>query len=506
MNKTILMLLAPLALAGCADTPAQSFAKAKAEFAAHDYAAARIHIAAALSGQPGDKAMLLLQARTLLALGDGDGAGAALSRLSGKAPPEGELAELSAEAALLRKAPDAALQFLGKSDSSEAHRLRALVALLGNDSAAAQTHFEAATAKGDNARALADYARFRLMAGDVAGADDLSARALRLDPQGIDPLLVGALVAVRHGDLARALDIYARTEKLYPASLAAVNGRAAVLGDLGRFDEMDKAIDRAARMAPRDPTVLYLKAKAAVARKDWNGVRSLVQPIESEVGQLDPLRLIYAEALLRLGQSQLAVAQIQPIVRAYPGNRDAVHLLAEAQLAGGDARGAVDTLRPLADSAAARNEDLLLMVKAAREAGDPGLATYEARSRQPAIQALGRDISDADAAMQAGNWAGAVEAYKRLLSSTDGKNVVALNNMAYAQLMLGNHAAALDYAGRALKIAPNNPSVLDTAGWALFKSGKDLQTARRQLRRAAQLAPQNATIRAHLAEAERAPG
>jgi Flp pilus assembly protein TadD len=76
--------------------------------------------------------------------------------------------------------------------------------------------------------------------------------------------------------------------------------------------------------------------------------------------------------------------------------------------------------------------------------------------------------------------------------------------MAYAQTMLGNHGEALAFARRAIKEAPSNPSVLDTAGWAQFKSGKDRDEALRLLRRAAQLAPRNVTIRAHLAEAERA--
>jgi tetratricopeptide (TPR) repeat protein len=106
--------------------------------------------------------------------------------------------------------------------------------------------------------------------------------------------------------------------------------------------------------------------------------------------------------------------------------------------------------------------------------------------------------------MRAGNWGGAAAAYDKVLAVTDGRNVMVLNNMAYAQTMLGNHDAALKFGRRALKEAPNNPSVLDTAGWAQFRSGKDIDEARRLLRRAAQLAPKNVTIRAHLAEAERA--
>ncbi|MFN9578639.1 MAG: hypothetical protein ACK56H_00890, partial [Novosphingobium sp.] len=57
---------------------AQAFALARAAFAANDYAKARILAASALALMPGNKDLLLLQAKTLLALGDGAGAGAAL--------------------------------------------------------------------------------------------------------------------------------------------------------------------------------------------------------------------------------------------------------------------------------------------------------------------------------------------------------------------------------------------------------------------------------------------
>ena len=504
--KNALFLPVLLALSACAESPEQSFAKAQSEFAAHDYTAARIHLSGALQAQPGDRAMLLLLVKTLLALGDGDGAATALAQLTGPAAPTGELAELAAEAALLRKAPAVALSLLGTASSVEAERLRALALLQQQDLAGAQQHFETGLAKGGSARLFSDYARYRLFSGDIAGADELAAKAAKADPDGIDTLLVTGLIFVRHGNLQQALDRYARAAKLYPASVAALTGQAAVLGDLGRSDEMRKVLARAAVVAPSDPTVVFLRARDAAARKDWAAVRAAIQPAESTLAKLDPIRQLYGEALLRLSQNQLAIAQLEPIVRAMPGNREAVRLLAEAQLAGGDAAGAVATLRPLADQPAARSDELALMAKAARALGDPAAATYDARSKRPAPQALGHDLSDGDAAMRAGNWAGAVQAYDRLLAATDGKNVVVLNNIAYAQLMLGNFDKALDYAGQALKLAPDNASVVDTAGWAQFRSGRGIAQARQLLRRAAQLAPQNATIRAHLAEAERAPG
>lgn len=503
MNKA-LVLPVLLALSACGDSPAESLAKARSEYAAHDYAAARIHLAKWLVANPADREALLLQTRTLLALGDGDGAQQALSRLTGGQAPSAEVAELAAEAALLRGVPDLAVELLGQRQSAEAHRLRALAALQDNQSEAAQRHFEAALAAGGNARTYADYARYHLLAGAPAEAEAMAARAQQAAPDGIDTLLVLGQLAVRRGDLGTALSLYTRAARLYPNSLAPLTGRAGVLGDLGRIDEMAEAIDQAATIAPKHPTVLYLRTRAATARQDWRGVRALVEPLQGTLAPGDPLRVLHGEALLRLGQSEQAIAQLQTVVRAVPGHRAAIKLLGEAMLSRGDARGALATLRPLVDSPAARNDELALAAKAAQASGDPLAARYAARSQQPAVQAAGQDLADADAAMRAGNWAGAAEAYARLLKVTDGRNPLVLNNMAYAQLMLGNQGEARQFASRALKAAPDHASVLDTAGWVLFKTGADRTEALRLLRRASQLAPGNSAIRAHPAEAERA--
>ncbi|MDD3799578.1 MAG: tetratricopeptide repeat protein [Novosphingobium sp.] len=504
--KKLVFLPALALLAACGEKPEALLAKAQAEFAAHDYQAARLDLVEALRQAPGNREMQLLQAKTLLALGDGDGAGALLEQLSANGAPQGELAELSAEAALLRRSPDSAVKMLDGVATPEAERLRALAALQHEDATAAEDHFKQAVALGGNARAYADYARFRLMQGDLAGAGDMLRQAERAAPEGIDTLLAGGRIAQVEGDLKRALDRYKRAASLYPASLAALVGQAEALADLGRLDELDGLLKQVEQRGGQSLELTYLKARSSLARKQWTKVREIVQPVEAQLPKLHPLRMVYAEALLELGQDQLAIAQVQPIVRAQPSNRKAAALLARAQLAAGDARGALATFKPFADSREARPEELALMARIARAAADPAAAGYAARAARPVPEALGSDLSEADAAMRAGDWARAVTAYNRILAVTDGRNVIVLNNMANAQLMLGNMDKALTFAERALKLAPGNPSVMDTAGWVLFKSGKDPARAKRLLRQAAEKAPRNQTIQKHAAAAEAAAG
>jgi tetratricopeptide (TPR) repeat protein len=501
--RKLFILPALLALAACSASPEEQADAARAAFAANDFGKARILATSALEAMPGNKELLLIQARSLLALGDGGGAEAVLKKLAaaGGVP---EQAELTAEAALLRNVPQLALELLNGKTSSEAERLRGLAAIQTGDLAAATDHFERAAAAGDNARAYVDLARLRLMERDVARAEDLAKKAASLDANGIDTLLIHGQIALFKGDLKTALDSYSAAATRYPASLGALNGQAAALGDLGRFKDMQAVAQKAAEVAPQNLEVAYLRARAGIALKDWEAVRAVVQPLESDLPVVHSLRPLYGEALLRLGRAELAAAQLLPIVRAQPGNRQIALLLAEARLAGNDPRGAMAALEAIVNNSQARPEELRLMAKAAKAAADPRAADYERRSRNPAPQVLGADLAEADTAILRGNWAKAAIAYDRILAATDGRNVLVLNNMAYAQSMLGEHAKAREFADRALKLAPNNASVLDTAGWVRFRSGRDLEEAKRLLRQAAEQAPQNKTIQLHLAEATRA--
>lgn len=504
--KRHLALSALLLLAACADSPDELLAKAEAAYAANDFTVARLHATQALRDDPQNRRLLLIQARSLLALGDGEGAQSAIDRLAGGKRPGGELALLAAEAALLRRVPDSALAVLDGLVSPEGERLRAMAWLQKEDTGQARAALERAVAAGGSAAVFADFARLELIEDRSDAALALLARAEKADPDLLAVLLVGGELHSRRGDPGKALGYFDRAVKGWPDNLAARTGRAAVLGELGRLDELEAALKPLEASMADNPDVRFLKARLALERKNWEEVRALVQPEESRLEAQDPLRLIYAEALLRLGRAELAIAQAGPIARAQRSNRHAAAVLAEAQLAAGDAKGALTTFRPIGSSPEARAEERALLARIAKAAGDPAAADLAARAAQPAAQALAADLAEADAAIRSGAWARAVTAYERILSVTDGRNVLVVNNMAYAQSMLGNHAKALDFADRARKLAPDNASVLDTGGMVRLRAGRDLPEALRLLRLAAQKDPANPAIRARLAEAERRAG
>lgn len=499
--KKLAFLTLPLLLAACTDSPQERAERARRSFEAHDYRAAQVDLAAALEASPQDPALLELHARNALAMGDGIAAEASLAKLpEGKRPVD--FALLMSEADLLRGMPDDALSSLGSESSSGAQRLRALALLAKDDREGAAKAFAAGAAGKPDARLLSDYARFMLMGGDVKQAHALADRAKAADSGMIDALLADAEVATAEGRLAQALAGYEAAVEAYPGNLAALAGKAAVLGDLGRTKDMD-AVLKALAEVKGGGQVAYLQARAAAARGDWQTVRSVLQANEASLVGKDEATVLYAQALVQLKQPEQARAMLQPLLTRNPGSATLRRELAKAQLAAGDPRGAVETMRPFAEVQTADAEDLRLLAKAAEASGDPDAAKLAEKAKFPSAQAMAATLAQADTAMKASNWGNAIAAYERLLAVTDGKNPLVLNNMAYAQGMVGNKTKALEFAERAYKAAPTSASVMDTLGWLLVETGKDRSRGLSLLRDAVAKAPDNATIAGHLRSAEK---
>jgi Tfp pilus assembly protein PilF len=94
----------------------------------------------------------------------------------------------------------------------------------------------------------------------------------------------------------------------------------------------------------------------------------------------------------------------------------------------------------------------------------------------------------------------AIAQYRAALE-IDPNNVQVLNNLAWLLLQQGGQdAAAHDYAERAYRQTPMNPSVMDTLAMTLLKSG-DKARGTQLLRMASNLDPRNSDIRLHLVQA-----
>lgn len=495
--RTRLALALLLTLSACGDSADDRIARARQKIAGKELAAARVDLVAALGEKGDDPALLRLLADVQLRLGDGDGAAATAARLERAGVAAADVALIRAEAALLRGNPDEALALLGSAGSSGAERVRAAALAEKQDAAGALAALQRGAAAGADPLLWRDYARFLLGSGDLDGAANQVAALSRLQPDGFDALILGADIAARRGRYSEAHYLLEKATTRYPRVPDALIARATVFDLEGKLDDAIAMTQRASVIAPDDVRVRDLKVQFAAMKGDWNAVRALLAKQERDLDPLSANGLSYAEAMLRTGHPEQARAMFQRALTRSPNNPFSRVMLAEAQLATGDARAAFATVRPLATSVMADQRELELAVKAAEIAGLPDAGIFRARLAD-ARQGRARKLSEqGQAALVREDWRAASSAFAELAQL--GEDAEVLKRLALALSHEGRVDEAIRAADRARALKPDDPDTSYMAGLVRAKAGRDVPAAVNLLRQASQAAPDNAIFRQTLA-------
>ena len=173
---------------------------------------------------------------------------------------------------------------------------------------------------------------------------------------------------------------------------------------------------------------------------------------------------------------------------------------AAALINGGKAAEARDLLRAAAAQAEAEPSVLYLFAIAQRQTGDlAGAETTARRLREVAPKDPRGMYVLAQVLESKGDRAGAEGALREMIAR-DPLDAAALNYLGY---MLAERGERLDEAvelvGRALRVEPENPSYLDSLGWAYFQQGK-IDLADSPLTRAAEKLPNSSVVQDHLGD------
>ncbi|WP_408590546.1 tetratricopeptide repeat protein [Novosphingobium sp.] len=502
-----LLVLSPLVLllAACGGgDPAASLAAAREAQRVEDYPTMRAKALEVLDHHAEDPAALALLARAQLMLGDGDGAQATLQRWRAAGGSGAEITRMLAEAALLRGLPRKTLDYLGKDGSPDAWRLRAAAHIAQDEAPAALDAFRKGLAAGDDYQLARDYARFMMTAQDDAGTREALDRVRRLGPDRLDTLLLQGQFAQRQGRMVEARAAYVAAAKRYTARVEPLLALAQGADLAGNLDEAIGWINRAEKIAPTDTRVVSLVVQLASEKGDWERVRKIMAPNEGTLDPRSPDGLSYAEALLNLNHPEQARAIFAQALLLSPQNPYSRLMLAQAQLATGDAATALRTIRPLSDSVMAGRRELTLALHAAQAAEDPSAAALAARLNAPQLERIQQLSNAGQSALIRRDWAAALAAYRSLPGFDNDPEV--LRRLAQAATGLGRHDEAIGYADRALTFAPRNPDMLHMAGLTRLNAGRDHDQAVRFIEQASELDPANPLFHADLARAMHAPG
>ncbi len=429
-----------------------------------NYSAARNHALLATKGPDAAAANAVL-GRVDLLMGRGVAAEGALTRAVAAGMPADRLHQLFAEAYLLQGDPDRALAEAARAMPRYAGvaarvRARALAAKGDVPGAVALLEREVAGNPRDGG-AYGDLGRIRFDAGDVLGADMAVQRALALDPADLDAIvLAGEVVRSRYG-LRAALPWFGKVLERDAYYHPALIEYAATAGDLGQYRTMLEASRRALAARPNSPEALYLQAVLAARA----GKRDLARTLLARTGDagLNVPGVVLLAGLIAYadGSYGQAVISFGELVGRQPMNLVARRLLGAALLRSGDARGALEALRPLAVRADADSYTLMLAGRAFEATGERDWAARLLdRAARPMLGDPRPFASDAGPA-----------ALANMVAKAPGDPAAAV---AYVRGLLdaGEAAAALGQAQAVASASPGAPGAQLLAGDAFAATGR----------------------------------
>ncbi|MEN2792740.1 tetratricopeptide repeat protein [Sphingomonas oligophenolica] len=341
---------------------------------AGNISAARRHAQAAIKADPGWGLAHAVLARIYLALEDGVAAEGELGRARDAGFDIERAHQLYAHAWLLQGDPKRAIAEAGKAEPRFAgYALRVgarALAAQGDLPGAQQTLARLLAVAPRDSAAWSDLGRVRYTSGDTAGAIDAATRAIALDGNNIEALtLRGELVRGQYG-LVAALPWFEAALKHDAYYHPALIEYAATLGDAGRYADMLEATRHALAARPGSPQAFYLQAVLAARAGNYDLSRSLMERTAGKLDGLPGAMLLGGVLSYQAGAYEQAIEQWRGLVGRQPMNLSVRRLLATALLRSGDAKSALDVLRPIALRGDADSYTLSLVARAFERTGE----------------------------------------------------------------------------------------------------------------------------------------
>lgn len=366
-----------------------------------------------------------------------------------------------------------------------------------------------------------------------AGRDDLARSLLartdgRLDREPATMLLRGVL-HLRGGNAVLAAEALAALVAAQPDNRTARTLLGRAWYDTGDYASAATVLAPLVAQRDADPYVLTLAARAQeqlgdramagdmLARAAWP-VRAAADPFarpqDAALAAGPPPRnpatasdnVPYIAALISQGRADAAVDRATLLARANPGAPAAQIILGNALGAAGRPAEAARAYETAANLRFSRDVATRLVAAWGR-AGDPARAEAVIRlylTQNPADVEAQRLA--AAAAMQAGDWRGALRQLRAVRAVTGGNDAMLMADMARAALELGDKAGARAYAASAYRLMPGNPMTADIYGWTLLRTGWAGPAAVDLLEKAVAMAPDHPLLHMHLGQAYAAAG
>lgn len=337
-----------------------------------------------------------------------------------------------------------------------------------------------------------------LRKGDQALAEENLRKAIQLSPQYDEAILLLAELNLQKGNGIASVQSLTSLLQRQPRLARAYVVLAQAYQSLGRYDECLAVLRSYIERAPKSPEGHYFLALLLAHLGRADEARQAAEQALAMAGDYWPAVELLTNEDLRANRLAAATARLETAVTAHPRQSMPWLLRAKVRLHGKDTAGAEADARRAIETDASDSRGHLLLAR----------ILLQAQQLRPAAETLAQAAAKTpapDTLVQLGlvhHLLGQPEearaAYEKALA-IDARFVPALNNLAaLLSAQPGQLERALTFAGRARELAPNDPFVQDTLGWALHLRGQS-DAALPHLRVSAEKLPGEPEVQFHLA-------
>jgi tetratricopeptide (TPR) repeat protein len=343
--------------------------------------------------------------------------------------------------------------------------------------------------KGDDPSQYAARAIAGLEKARGAGATDLSLE-----------LTLGRLY-LQTGAFDKAIPPLRRVFEEQPTYSEAAWLLSSALQGAGRVDEATRTLHEAVTENPRFYRGHLRLAELYDEQRRWKEAAAAYAAAQTANPRVD-LTVRRAAALLNSGNVTESMAMLQAAMKKNPERPDAalLYLLAHAQRQTKDLDGAgatAERLRKMYPDDIRGLYALAAVLESKEQYAEAAAVLKDLMARAPDDPSVVYQYAHA---LDKGGRAADAEAALRGLLSRDPRDANALNSLGYMFAERGERLdEAVELLQRAVTIEPQNPSFLDSLGWAYFRQGK-LDLAEAPLTEAAAKLPDNSVVQDHLGD------
>lgn len=318
-------------------------------------------------------------------------------------------------------------------------------------------------------------------------------------PDWEQPRVLLARVLVAQSQRDKALELLKDSVGQYPDSVLLRTTYARMLVDAADYAAALAQFRALHELKPDDEEITFGYAMLATQQEQWKEARPLWQTLRGHPERRDEAAYYLAQIEEQSGNDDLAVG-LYRTVRGSELKVDAVIRAAQILARTGRLPEAREDLRQARIANPGRAADLYVAeTQLVQKHGtqEEALALYDAALKAfPSNNDL--RYNRALYVVELGDFA-AMEKDLRQILNDDPDHADALNALGYTMADRNERLdEAFAYVARALKLRPDNPAVLDSMGWVLYRKG-DLEQAAKYLRRALELVKDD-EIAAHLGE------